>query len=115
MSAAPAQLGGLHGRKGAIAAGYDADMVVFDADAAFTLQQAHLHYRHAVSPYLGERLYGRVRATYLRGVKIFEEGSFPGFPAGKACNRVLNQSSFGILHGTADLSIALRSGRGDKG
>jgi allantoinase len=115
MSAAPAQLAGMNGRKGAIAAGYDADLVVFDPDAAFTLQEAQLHYRHAVSPYLGERLYGRVRATYLRGVKIFEEGSFPGFPAGKACNRVLNQSSFGILHGTADLSIALRSGRGDKG
>ncbi len=77
MSAQPAKLAGLEGRKGAIAAGYDADLVVFDPDAEFSLSAADLHYRHPVSPYLGERLQGRVQATFLRGVAVFEHGSFP--------------------------------------
>ncbi len=89
MSAQPAKLAGVEGRKGAIAAGYDADLVVFDPEAVFTLGDAELHYRHPVSPYLGESLHGRVMATYLRGTKVFEEGLFPGPPMGKTCARVL--------------------------
>jgi allantoinase len=77
MSAQPAKLAGMEERKGAIAAGWDADLVVFDPDAEFTLTTADLHYRHLVSPYLGERLHGRVLATFVRGVAVFKEGSFP--------------------------------------
>jgi allantoinase len=78
MSAQPAKLAGLDDRKGAIAAGYDADLVAFDPDAEFTLRAEDLHYRHAVSPYLGECLYGRVQTTFVRGAAVFELGSFPG-------------------------------------
>jgi allantoinase len=83
MASEPAKLAGMEGRKGAIAEGYDADLVVFDPDAAFTLQEAQLHYRHPVSPYLGERLSGRVVATYLRGHEVFRDGLFPGPAMGK--------------------------------
>ena len=82
MSAQPANLAGLTGRKGAIAPGYDADLVVFDPDASFTLTAEELHYRHPVSPYLGERLYGKVQATYVRGVAVYEQGVFSGPPRG---------------------------------
>jgi len=38
-----------------------------------------LHYRHAISPYMGETLKGVVDATYLRGEPIFQAGKFtPG-------------------------------------
>jgi allantoinase len=57
--------------------------VVFDADAEFTLSTADLHYRHPVSPYLGERLQGRVQATFVRGVAVFKDGSFPDSPIGR--------------------------------
>jgi allantoinase len=83
MSTEPARLAGKLGRKGAIAAGYDADLVVFDPDAQFTLRKEDLHYRHPVSPYLGENLNGRVIATYLRGNEVFREGLFRGPALGK--------------------------------
>jgi allantoinase len=30
-----------------------------------------LHYRHTISPYMGETLRGRVHGTWLRGERIF--------------------------------------------
>ena len=85
MAERPAQLAGCGARKGKIAAGYDADFVVFDPEAEFTLTADRLHYRHPVSPYLYRRLRGVVRQTYLRGRCIFSAGQFPGEPSGREC------------------------------
>jgi len=85
MAEAPAKLAGCHGRKGRIAAGYDADFVVFDPEGEFKVSQDGLHYRHPVSPYLGEKLRGIVRATYLRGRQAFSEGKFLGEAFGQEC------------------------------
>jgi len=82
MAEQPAKLAGLCGRKGSIAAGRDADLVVFDPEASFTLTADRLHYRHPVSPYLGEQLWGKVKKTFLRGTEIFSEGEFLGEPLG---------------------------------
>jgi allantoinase len=92
MAAGPARLAGCDTRKGRLAAGYDADFVVFDADREFVVTENILHYRHSVSPYLGETLRGVVKATYLRGKPVFAEGAegaFSGEPAGReyAANR----------------------------
>jgi len=83
MAAAPARLAGCDTRKGRIAAGCDADLVVFDPDREFIVTEDRLHYRHPVSPYLGETLRGVVKATYLRGSPVFAEGEFPGEPGGR--------------------------------
>ena len=77
MSKGPALLGGLQHRKGSIAEGFDADLVVFAPDERFTVKPENLHFRHAVSPYLGEELSGVVHRTMLRGQTIFEDGRFP--------------------------------------
>jgi allantoinase len=82
MAQSPAKLAGCHSRKGRLAAGYDADFVVFDPEREFTVTADRLHYRHQVSPYLGEKLRGVVQATYLRGRKVFSDGKFPGAPIG---------------------------------
>jgi allantoinase len=82
MAEAPAKLAGCQRRKGRIAAGSDADLVVFDPDAEFVVSKERLHYRHPVSPYLGERLRGVVNTTYLRGRVVFDHGEFPGKPMG---------------------------------
>ena len=87
MAEGPARLAGGDSRKGRIAKGFDADLVVFEPDAEFIATENHLHYRHRVSPYLGETLRGVVMATYLRGDCVFSEGDFPGEPKGREFHR----------------------------
>jgi allantoinase len=76
MSAAPARLAGLGTRKGGIAAGLDADLVLFDPDAEWTVDAARLEHRHPVTPYDGLTLRGRVVTTILRGAVVFDRGLF---------------------------------------
>ena len=74
MCAAPAKLAGLDGKKGAIAAGFDADLVVFADTEAFEVTPALIRHRHRTTPYLGDTLVGVVESTYLRGQLIFQAG-----------------------------------------
>ena len=83
MAEQPARLAGCHAHKGQIAAGWDADFVVFDSEAEFTVTPDRLHHRHPISPYLGERLQGMVKRTYLRGQLVFQDGEFPQEPRGR--------------------------------
>ncbi|MFD4909298.1 allantoinase AllB [Kitasatospora purpeofusca] len=76
MSAGPARLVGLDGRKGAIAVGHDADLVAFDPDADFAVHAAELHHRNPVTPYAGRTLTGAVRTTWLRG-RVVDPGGEP--------------------------------------
>lgn len=69
--------------KGRIEVGYHADFCLVDTDDSFTLQQEQLHYRHKFSPYLGERLRGSVRQTWLRGECIYHDGKFVSVPQGQ--------------------------------
>src|SRR5205823_8971965 len=69
MCAGPAKLAGF-ADKGAIAAGMQADLVVFDDDERVTITPELVQHRHKVTPYAGETLRGRVHATFLRGEKI---------------------------------------------
>jgi allantoinase len=81
MSTAPARLAGLAHRKGRLAPGYDADLVVFDPDATFTVEPATLQHRHKLTPYAGRTLRGVVRQTFVRGRSAFDAGRF-GKPLG---------------------------------
>ncbi len=87
MSEGPARLAGCDSRKGRIAKDFDADFVVFEPEGEFIVTEDHLHYRHRLSPYLGEKLRGVVKATYLRGNCIFADGKFPRDPAGRELRR----------------------------
>lgn len=83
MSSGPARLAGLSATKGAIAAGFDADLILFHPADEFTVDAARLRHRHAVTPYHGRRLAGVVEATYLRGVEVFRRGTPDKPPAGR--------------------------------
>jgi len=62
-------------RKGTIERGNDADLVLIDPGASFTLEKDHLHQRHKMSPYVGGTFRGMVRATLRRGETIFVDGN----------------------------------------
>lgn len=84
---APARLAGLDQQKGAIAPGNDADLVVWNPGAGFTVDPVQLHHRHKLTAYAGRDLMGIVEATFLRGAKIFERGNFCVSHAGKVLLR----------------------------
>jgi allantoinase len=83
MGEQPARLAGCSSRKGRIAEGCDADFVIFEPETEFVVTEDRLHYRYPISPYLGEKLSGVVKATYLRGQPVFSDGKFCGEPRGQ--------------------------------
>ena len=72
----PARLPGLENKKGKIEKGYDADLVVWDPEDAFIVNDSIIQHRHKISPYLGEHLYGVVKQTWLAGEKVYDNGNF---------------------------------------
>lgn len=87
LTSRPAELVGLGNRKGKIAPGFDADLVVFDADAEFEVSAETLQHRHKLTPYAGVRLRGVVQTTVLRGRTIFDRGRFADAPTGQTLER----------------------------
>ncbi|CAL8462109.1 g1640 [Coccomyxa elongata] len=67
----PAQLAGLQHKKGALKAGLDADIVVWDPEALADTSEEALQHRHKLTPYTGLPLHGRVAATFVRGHQVF--------------------------------------------
>jgi len=78
MSAAPARLAGIHGKKGAIAAGFDADLVIWNPDAELTIDAATLEHKNKLTPYHARKLQGSTLRTILRGETIYERGRAGG-------------------------------------
>jgi len=76
MSAAPAKLAGLDKRKGRLAVGCDADIVIFQPEKEFKVVPEIIHFRHKLTPYAGMNLRGVVEATYVRGTKVYGQGKF---------------------------------------
>jgi allantoinase len=74
MCSGPAKFLGLAGRKGAIAAGHDADLIIWNPEVPFRVQRGGIYHRHKVTPYEGETLYGLIEKTYLRGRLVSEQG-----------------------------------------
>ncbi|MDG1471020.1 MAG: dihydroorotase [Ascidiaceihabitans sp.] len=70
MSFNPAQRLGLP--SGRLSVGAPADLVLFDAHAPFVMDRATLRSKSRNTPFDGQRMQGKVLATYVNGVKVFE-------------------------------------------
>jgi dihydropyrimidinase len=78
VSTTPARLFGMYPRKGAIAPGSDADIVLWDPRADFTISAASHHMRVDYSLYEGFRVHGNARTVISRGETIVDGGRFLG-------------------------------------
>jgi dihydropyrimidinase len=77
-STSPAKIFGLFPRKGTIAPGSDADIVIFDPEKTVTLSAPTLHMKVDYSPYEGRQVTGATDTVLSRGRIIVENGKFVG-------------------------------------
>ena len=90
-STAPAKMFGLFPRKGTIAPGSDADIVIFDPDSPHTLSVETHHMNVDYSCYEGMEMTGRVERVLLRGKLVVDGADYVGSNAdGQYLKRGLN-------------------------
>ncbi|MEO6323609.1 MAG: dihydropyrimidinase [Thermoanaerobaculia bacterium] len=77
-STGPAKLFGMFPKKGTIAPGSDADIVIFDPNRMLTLSAKTLHHRVDYTPYEGRVVQGAPDVVISRGEVLIENGSFFG-------------------------------------
>ncbi len=78
----PAKIFGLFPRKGTIAPGSDADVVIFDPDKKVTLSAKTLHMKVDYNPYEGREVTGAADTVLSRGRVVVENGKFVGKAGG---------------------------------
>jgi dihydroorotase len=92
-SANPAQRFGIGDRKGALARGQDADILVLDPRLDTRISHAEQLSRAGYTPFDGMQVPGRLTAVFLRGALIYEEGRLAvSAPAGA----IIGASNHGI-------------------
>jgi dihydropyrimidinase len=80
VSTAPARIFGMYPKKGVLAVGSDADIVLWDPTAAHTISAATHHMRVDYSMFEGFKVRGNARDVYSRGELIVSKGEFIGKP-----------------------------------
>lgn len=84
VSTNPAKIMGVWPRKGQLAVGADADIVVFDPGKQWTVRWEDLHMKEKYNCWDGWTITGKVRDTILRGRPIVENGQYVGSGTGGA-------------------------------
>ncbi|HEX9015355.1 MAG TPA: dihydropyrimidinase [Chloroflexota bacterium] len=80
LSESPARVFGLEGRKGSIAVGADADLVIFDPDVEWKVQAPDMHSQSGYTPYEGWSVKGKPVATMVRGEFVMRDGKLAQSP-----------------------------------
>jgi dihydroorotase len=83
MAERPARIFGFYPRKGRLAIGSDADVMVVDLEGRWAIDQARLHTLSKISPYHGLTGRGRVAVTAVRGSVVARNGEPVGPPRGE--------------------------------
>jgi dihydropyrimidinase len=94
LSTNQARIHGLAGRKGAIAPGADADIVVWDPDLTINVTQANRHSNVDYTPYEGLTLVGGPADVYIRGAHAYSEGEVLAEPgSGRFLERAFRRAA----------------------
>jgi dihydropyrimidinase len=80
LSENPARIFGLYPRKGTVAVGSDADLVVFDPQRAFTIRAGNQHTNAGYTLYEGHTVLGWPEASFQRGHRVLWEGEVVAEP-----------------------------------
>lgn len=78
MSARPAKAFGIYGKKGAVKEGFDADLVIVDADIPWEITNKSLEYVNKISAYAGRKGRGMPVLTMVRGQIAAKNGKVVG-------------------------------------
>ncbi|GAB3856198.1 allantoinase AllB [Hymenobacter terrigena] len=87
LSTNPAKLAGQSAKKGRIAPGFDADLIVFDPEKTFIVSEELILHKHKVSPYICQELAGVVELTFLKGEQVFQRPNFTHLNHGEFLTR----------------------------
>lgn len=83
MSFETAKFAGLDKIKGKISVGYHADFLIFDLQSNFVINNDMIKHRHKITPYVGRKVSGQIRQTYVRGKKVYDNDQFVDKPVGR--------------------------------
>ncbi|CAO3684360.1 hypothetical protein CU097_008419 [Rhizopus azygosporus] len=75
LSSSPARRIRMYDRKGKIQAGYDGDLVIWQPETRYKVEESKVYFKNKLSPYVGKELYGLVDKTILRGTVVYDRQS----------------------------------------
>ena len=96
LSTNQAKVHGMAGKKGVLAPGADADIVVWDPDLTITATQSNRHGNVDYTPYEGMTFTGAPASVYVRGNLAYRDGEVLAGPgSGKFVRRSFSQPAPG--------------------
>tara|TARA_R110002111_G_scaffold27081_4_gene58301 strand:- start:8169 stop:9515 length:1347 start_codon:yes stop_codon:yes gene_type:complete len=79
----PAEFLGIDDKKGALIAGFDADITVWDDSKAMKISENAIQHQHKATPYLDEIVFGKVIHTFVNGVQVVEDSKLKTLQQGQ--------------------------------
>ena len=79
----PAEFLGIDYKKGALKAGFDADITVWDDSEEFIISVGSILHKHKATPYLNEMVFGKVIHTFVNGVQVVENSKLKTLQQGQ--------------------------------
>lgn len=79
----PAEFLGIDYKKGALISGFDADITVWDDSKEFRISEDSIQHKHKATPYLDEKVFGKVIHTFVNGVQVVENSKLKTLQQGQ--------------------------------